>query len=109
MLKFYILIALIVTFDLIAAISGKQFAITDNPVFLILTSLGFAIAGFFFAHSLKFESLAITNVLWIALSIVLVTVAGHFLFREHISAVQYIGIGVILVGVVLLNFHDRFA
>jgi len=103
MAKFYLLIAVIVFFDLLAVLAGKIYSITDKPIYIALTALGFGLAGVFFALSLKYEEVAIVNVIWIALSIILVAMMGLFIFKEHISALQYFAMGLILFGVVLIN------
>lgn len=103
MSKFYLLIAAINTLDLAAIISAKLWSINKNPIFLIITVLGFAGAGFFFALSLKYEGMAIANILWIVLSVILVTFVGYFFFKETIGVLQFIGIALIMTGLVLIN------
>ncbi|MBU0577860.1 EamA family transporter [Patescibacteria group bacterium] len=103
MAKFYFYIALINTFDLLAILAGKMWSITYKPFYLVFCSLGFAIAGFFFALALKYEGSAVTNVLWIAISVGLVTIMGYFVFKEHISGWQFLGIATVLLGIVFLN------
>jgi len=103
MTKFYLLIAIIVIFDLLAVLAGKMWIITGKHFYIGLTSLGFAMAGFFFALSLKYEDVAIVNILWIALSIILVAMMGYFIFKEQLSAFNILGIVVIMAGVILLN------
>lgn len=103
MSKFYLLIAAINALDLIGVISAKFWSINKNPIFLALTVLGFAGAGFFFALSLKYEGMAVTNILWIALSVILITIVGYFFFKESITMLQFAGIALITVGLVLIN------
>lgn len=103
MARFYALIAAIVVFDLLAVLAGKMWIITGKPFYIGLTSLGFAIAGFFFALSLKYEDVAIVNIIWIALSIILVAMMGYFIFKEHLSSIDIFGIVLVMAGVVLLN------
>lgn len=103
MSKFYLLIAAINALDLIGVISAKFWSINKNPIFLALTVLGFAGAGFFFALSLKYEGMAVTNILWIALSVILITIVGYFFFKEAITMLQFAGIALITVGLILIN------
>jgi len=100
---FIIHIAIITLLDLAGTICAKFYSINKNPLLLIATSLLFGGAGYVFAKSLKYEGMAITNVLWIALSIIIVTIIGYFAFKEEIATIQLIGIGVIVVGLVLIN------
>jgi len=103
MAKFYALIVTVALFDLIAEFAGKMWVLAGKPVYLFLTCLGFALAGYFFALSLKFEGVAIANILWIALTIILVTLMGHFIFKEHLSITNLIGMAVIIIGIILVN------
>lgn len=101
--KFYIYIALINILDLLAILSGKMWSITHRPIYMVGCCLGFAGAGFFFALALKYEGSAVTNVLWIAISVALVTALGYFVFKEQITGWQFLGIATVLLGVVFLN------
>ena len=100
---FLIYISLIAIFDLSGSMFGKMWALKDNPLYLFLTVICFWLAGFFFAKSLKFKDLAITNIIWIVLSIVIVSIVSYFVFQEKLSYIQIIGIFVVLVGMVLVN------
>ncbi|PIR55362.1 hypothetical protein COU74_01455 [Candidatus Peregrinibacteria bacterium CG10_big_fil_rev_8_21_14_0_10_36_19] len=101
--KFILYIALINLMDLIAIISAKYYNITQKQIFLYLTILFFGGAGYFFAKSLKFEGMAITNILWIAISVILISIIGYFFFKEEITPIQIAGIITITTGLVLIN------
>ncbi|MCK9186138.1 SMR family transporter [Candidatus Gracilibacteria bacterium] len=104
MSKFYLLIAAINALDLAAVISAKFWSINKNPIFLALTILCFGGAGLFFALSLKYEGMAVANILWIAISVILITFVGYFFFKENISIIQFLGIALIMTGLVLVNW-----
>ena len=103
--RFYFFIAIINTLDLVGIIAAKLFSTNKNPWLLLLTVFCFGGAGFFFARSLRYEGAAITNVLWIAISVILVTILGYFIFKENITPIQLIGIFVILLGLILVNWR----
>ena len=105
MAKFYLFIVIISLLDLFAEYMGKQWVLGAKNFYLWLTVLGFGAAGFFFAQSLKYEGVAIANILWIALTAILVTLMGYFVFKEHLSMVNLIGIGTIIIGVILINWR----
>ncbi|MFA5076031.1 MAG: EamA family transporter [Patescibacteria group bacterium] len=102
---FYLYISCIAVLDLGGMLSGKMWNITRQPVYLVVTCLAFTVAGFFFALSLRYEGMAITNIFWIAVSTVLTTIAGYFVFKEQISSVQFIGVLIIIIGVALINWR----
>ena len=105
MTKFYLLIATVAFFDLMAILAGKMSLITGKSFYIALCAIGFGIAGYFFALTLKYEDVAIVNVLWIALSIILVALMGHFFFKEHLSSTNILGMAVVMLGVVILNLR----
>ena len=100
---FLVHILLITLFDLAGVLSAKFYSINKNPLLLFVTVLFFGGAGYVFAKSLKYEGMAITNVLWIALSIIIVTIIGYFIFKEEIANIQLTGIGIIMIGLILIN------
>ncbi|MCD6109795.1 EamA family transporter [bacterium] len=100
---FIINIAIITLLDLSGTLCAKFYSINKNPLLLIATIMLFGSAGYVFAKSLKYEGMAITNILWIALSVVAVTILGYFIFKEEISNIQLTGIGVIIIGLILIN------
>ncbi len=99
-LAFYVF--LIEIFDLFAVYFGKMYSLTDKWFFILLCSLAWAVSGVFFSLSLKYEGMAIVNILWIAVSTIAATALGVLYFKEQIGFLQYVGMGVIVIGIVLL-------
>lgn len=96
-------IAGISIFDLVAVYFAKFYSINKNPWFLILTCGFFTIAALFFVRSLQYEGLAIVNILWTSISVILVTISGYFIFKEHITPLQFLGIALTIIGLVLIE------
>lgn len=90
-------------FDLISVYFAKFYSINKNPWFLAVACGFFAIAALFFARSLQYEGLAIVNVLWTSISVILVTVSGYFIFKEHIAPLQLLGIALTIIGLILIE------
>jgi len=105
MKQYYIYVALINLLDLLGIVSAKLYYLTKNTLWLALTVVLFAGAGFFFAKSLQYEGAAITNVLWVAISVLLVTVVGYFVFKEVITPLQFMGMALVLVGLILITIR----
>jgi len=103
MTPFAIQIILITALDIVGIICAKFYSINKNNWLLFATVIFFGAAGYTFAKSLKYEGAAITNILWIGLSTVLVGILGYFIFKEEISSIQLIGMAVIVIGLVLIN------
>lgn len=100
---FLVYVGTVALLDAVAIISAKQWQVTKQWPFLAITVIAFGCAGFFFARSLQYEGMAITNIIWMALSTLLITSVGYFFFRETITVLQFIGIATIIAGLVLVN------
>lgn len=100
---FFVFVAFVALLDVAAIVCAKYWQITKQPMFLALTIGSFALAGFFFARSLRYEGMAITNIIWMALSTLLVTSVGYFFFKEIITTLQFVGIVTVVIGMVLIN------
>ncbi len=102
-MKLILYLAAIAVCDLIAIMSAKVWNIKGNNWYLAISILGFALTAVFFALALKYETTAVLNVLWVSISILLVTVFSYFFFKEPISLIQLIGFFVIIVGIILIE------
>jgi len=102
-------LGLITLFDLFALYFGKMYSLSDKWFFILLCSLAWAISGVFFSLSLKYEGLAIVNIFWIAASTVASVGLGVLYFKENITSLQYVAIGIIIVGIILLFYKPSFA
>lgn len=107
MLVIYVI--LIEIFDLFAVYFGKMYSITNKWFFVLLCSLAWAVSGVFFCLSLKYEGMAIVNILWIAVSTIAATSLGVLYFKENISALQYAAMGIIVIGIVVLFYKPSIA
>jgi multidrug transporter EmrE-like cation transporter len=92
----------IAVFDLAAVYFGKMYFLTSNVLFMALCALCLGTTGIFFSLSMKYGEMAIVNVIWISVSIVLATLLGVFYFKEQISLLQYAGMGCVLIGMILI-------
>lgn len=103
MSPFILHITLITLLDLAGTVCAKLYNIHKSSPLLIATFLFFGAAGYVFAKSVQYEGIAITNAVWIALSVIAVTIVGYFIFKEEIAPIQFVGIGVIMFGLLLIN------
>lgn len=73
-----------------------------NMYFII--GLGFyMIVGIILYHILKEGNLAITNALWNATTVILVTLVGIFYFKEKFTKYQYIGLAFAILAIVFME------
>lgn len=65
--------------------------------------IGFIIALVLLSKTLQTIPVGIVYALWSGIGIVLITILGVILFKQNLDLPSYIGIGLILVGVVVLQ------
>ncbi|HEE8865751.1 TPA: quaternary ammonium compound efflux SMR transporter QacG [Staphylococcus aureus] len=67
------------------------------------TLLSFGICFYFLSLTIKFLPLNITYATWSGLGLVLTTIISVIIFKENVNLISIISIGLIVIGVVLLN------
>jgi multidrug transporter EmrE-like cation transporter len=72
------------------------------PLFLLGLFLG-AINTYLFARSLKTIQLAVAYPVFSAGCIALITVVSLMVFKERLRPVNFVGLGVVVVGIVLVS------
>jgi small multidrug resistance pump len=69
--------------------------------------LMYVIGLFFLTLSLRAIPVGIAYAIWAGLGIVFVAIAGYFLHKQKLDTYAIVGIGLILVGVVLINLFSK--
>jgi multidrug transporter EmrE-like cation transporter len=100
-------IILILLFDVSGAICAKLWSIHHHWLFITGASVFFGITGFLFARALSYhyQGLAITNIIWISIATVLITLSGYFFFDEDITLLQFGGMALAFLGVIIMNIE----
>ena len=69
----------------------------------ITTIISFLICFYFLSKTLQHLPLNITYASWAGLGLVLTTIISVIVFKENVNLISIISIGLIVIGVVLLN------
>ncbi len=102
-LIFFGLIGLAVALEVIADIFFKKWAL-ENRNMLLFFGLGFYFAGtVFWAFSLKYDLLSRAVSIFTVLNFIVVVLVGVLVFKEDLSLINKIGIGLGVVSVVLME------
>ena len=67
------------------------------------TLLSFGTCFYFLSLTIKFLPLNITYATWAGLGLVLTTIISVIVFKENVNLISIISIGLIVIGVMLLN------
>ncbi len=69
----------------------------------LIVVIGYIMAFYFLSLTLKTIPVGIAYAIWSGMGIVLISLIGVVLFRQHLDFTALLGIGFILVGVIILN------
>lgn len=75
----------------------------ENKLYGGLAVLGYGLSFITLTLALKHLPVGITNATWAGASTLLVAIAGIFIFKEHLSAMQMVYMALIIIGIVGLN------
>ena len=70
---------------------------------MIVPTIFYALDPYILLQSMRFEGLAIMNLLWNMMSNILIIFIGVYLFEERITLLKWIGISLSLVSICLLS------
>ncbi|HLS16597.1 MAG TPA: multidrug efflux SMR transporter [Paenalcaligenes sp.] len=73
----------------------------------LITASGYAVAFFFLSLSLRTIPVGIAYAVWSGVGIVAIALIGLWLFQQQLDAAAYIGIGLIIAGVIVLNVFSK--
>lgn len=73
----------------------------------LISVVGYIIAFYFLSLTLKVIPVGIAYAIWSGVGIVLITIIGYFYYKQPIDMPAIIGIGLIVAGVVIINFFSK--
>jgi small multidrug resistance pump len=89
--------------EIIATVSLKLSDGFTKPIPSVVVVVGYAISFYALSVTLRSIPLGVVYAVWSGVGTAAVAMIGVFLFREVLDAVKVAGIGLIIVGVVMLN------
>ncbi len=73
----------------------------------LVVILGYSIAFYCLSLTLKTMSIGIVYAIWSGTGIVLITLIGKFFFQQQLDFAAQIGIGLIVLGVLIINLCSK--
>lgn len=71
-----------------------------------LSIAGYAVSFYAFSHVLKYMPVGVAYAIWCALGIILVTGVGAIYFKQQLDMPAYIGLGLMIAGVLVINLFS---
>src|SRR5690606_24268282 len=73
----------------------------------LLMILAFVFAFFFLSKALKYMPLSIAYAIWSGIGLILTGFVSVFIFKQRIDLPAIIGMGLILIGVLVINLFSK--
>jgi small multidrug resistance pump len=96
-------LALAIGSEIVATTSLKLSDGFTKPIPSVVVVLGYALSFYALSVSLRTFPLGVVYAVWSGVGTAAIVLIGFVLFREMLDAVKVAGIGLIIVGVVMLN------
>lgn len=106
-MKNYLFLLAAIVFEVIGTSFLKkteQFTKT-LPTLIFICSIGFSF--YLLSFALKGIPIGIAYAIWSAAGIVIISLVGYFVYKQTLDLPAIIGIGLIVVGVVVINLFSK--
>jgi small multidrug resistance pump len=103
----YVYLALAIIAEVAATSALKASEEFSRLIPSLIVVVGYSIAFYFMTLVLRVMPVGVTYAIWSGLGIVLVTVAGFFLYRQTPDIPAMLGMGLIISGVVVIHVFSR--
>lgn len=77
----------------------------DNLWMFIVAVITYLLIVYSLTKTYKYENIGFVNALWSGLALVSVAMVGYFFFDERFNTQEYVAIGLILTGTILLGIQ----
>ena len=105
----YFYLALAIVSEVIGTSALKASEEFTRLVPSIIVIVGYSAAFYFMTLTLRTIPLGVTYAIWSGLGIVLVTIAGIFLYKQTPDTPALIGMGLIVAGVIVIHLFSKSA
>ncbi len=105
----WIFLAIAITGEVVATTALKASDGFSKWNYGSISIIGYAVAFYFLSIVLKTMSVGIAYAIWAGAGVAMVTLIGIFLFDQKLDVYGYLGIGLIVSGVAVLNLLSKTA
>lgn len=106
-MKSWLFLAVAIVAEVIATSSLKASDGFTRPWPSMLVIVGFGIAFYLLALTLRVIPMGIAYAVWSGVGLVLITLIGWIVFGQKLDPPAFVGIGLIICGVVVMNVFSH--
>tara|TARA_B100001173_G_scaffold159656_1_gene138132 strand:+ start:147 stop:473 length:327 start_codon:yes stop_codon:yes gene_type:complete len=103
----WIYLSIAIVAEVIATSSLKESQGFTRLIPSIITFIGYSFTFYFLSLTLKEIPIGITYAIWSGIGICLLSIIGYFRFNQTLDFGSIIGIGLIGLGVIVLNIFSK--
>lgn len=106
-MKDYGYLAIAILSEVIGTTALKASEAFTKPIPSLIVVIGYALAFYFLSACLKTINIGMAYAIWSGVGIILITLLGWLIYGQTIDRAGAIGMGLIILGVIVLNvFSD---
>ncbi len=106
-MKHYILLFIAILFEVIGTSALKASNQFTKPIPSLITLTTYFCAFYFLSLTLKSLPVGIAYAIWSGVGIVLISLAGYFLFQQKLDLPAILGMTLIVAGVLVINLFSK--
>lgn len=106
-MKNWLLLMLAILGEVIATSALKSSEGFSKLVPSLIVLSGYGVAFYFLSLALRSIPVGVAYAIWSGVGIVLVTAAGWVLYKQKLDAAGFVGIGLIIAGVMVLKLFSQ--
>lgn len=106
-MKSYLFLFLAILFETVATSFMKQSEQFTKLVPSVVTIVGYVGAFYCLSLVLKTIPVGIAYAIWPGVGIILITLIGLVVFKQHLDLAAFIGLGFIIAGVIIINVFSH--
>ena len=105
----YLMLSIAIVSEVLATTAMKQSDGFTRPLWTVLTVVGYVVAFFFLAQTLKTIPTGVAYAIWSGVGIVLISAAAWIFQGQKLDLPAMVGMGLIIAGVVVMNVFSKAA
>ncbi len=108
-MKNWLFLSLAILSETIATLALKSSEGFSRPWPSILVVIGYGLAFYFLAQTLRTIPIGVAYAIWSGVGIVLIALVNYFVFGQKLDTPALLGIGLIVSGIVVMNVFSNAA
>ncbi len=106
-MKDYFYLAIAILSEVIGTTALKASEAFTKPIPSLIVVIGYAATFYFLSACLKTIQIGVAYAIWSGVGIILITLLGWLIYGQAINRAGAIGMGLIILGVIVLNVFSK--